>query len=470
MVSTTVIGNKMITPQQNNYSGVKISIHNPAVNVPAQQVVQRPPEYKIYQYDETPKNTYPQPYLPKKSPVVTPSLPEPQPARDRAIIEQDIKTELAKLQDVINDLPASVLEDFKIIKIPEPVFVEETPIVKEENNAEIVTDTVEPEQPITEEPVVKEEQAPEVPVETVIQEEQAIEPSVETVAQKAQEETNAIVEQKTEEQPNIEVKQETAASQEVAPVNVTNAAPINKSPIKIIPPIENASPLVNYEKVTQNLQSANYDIQALQLRDIALSAIPNSEIPLKHYVTEQNFLDVIDIVSKDASNLAGPTEAQTQIRTKIIENHFAKLNQPNVPEKDIVYPHKLTEQDINYANTLSPREMAERNREYGIIALSMMSKHFTDRVENSTGTVVPITDVPGMAALVNTLKNENFVIRLAALDSLEYLQKAEYENELRPIYEALVRTDSDENVKRRASEVLANLDFLASQTSKANAA
>ena len=181
---------------------------------------------------------------------------------------------------------------------------------------------------------------------------------------------------------------------------------------------------------------------------------------IKPYHVEQIFIDIIDIVNKDTTSLAGPTEAQLQIRDKIIENYISSMNQveQGVAEKDVVLPNQLTQEDINYANMLSARELAERNRDYAIATLAVVSKTFIDRVESETNTKVPITDVPGLAAIVNTLKNPHYATRLTALDALNFLQKPEYVRELTPIYEALMQTDPDENVRSAAALVLDNLN------------
>lgn len=439
MVRTNPIDNNIIVPQQNNYNAVKIDIHNPTVNVPNTNGYAKP-DFTIYQYDQKPTQVYQPPYIPKNKPEA-PRLPDAQP---------------------VKELPESVIEPVKVVPVPPPVFVD----VKTSSEPENVL--VEPKFE-SEEVVKKPEDMVQPPlIEQDLKEDPQIEelgffhPPVKPVEETSTVETPQVVsvEDRVISEPQaVEIK---------APViDLEPKAPVVKSPIEIVPPAENITPLVDYGKVSANLASENYDVQALQLKEIVDAMDPKNPEALKPYLVEQVFLDVIDIVNKDATSLAGPTEAQLQIRSKIIENYVAQLNQEKAGAKEIVYPHQISEQDINYANALAPRELAERNREYAITTLALLSKEFTNRVEVEHNTIVPITDVPGMSAIVNSLKNENFSTRLSALEALAYLQRPEYANELRPIYEALVNTDPDEAVREAAKFVLDNLIAISTPVAQA---
>lgn len=432
MVRTDSIGKNVVMPQQNYYSGVKIDIHNPTVNVPNNNGEYAKPDFKIYQYDTKPINTYQPPYIPTIKTIPTQQKPKAEE------VKNNIPT-LPKAQPV-KELPESVLEPIRNIEIPEPVYVN-LPNAEQkkapQNNVTISPEIIEPTNENLQTPVIE-----------AIKSEDTKENKPEII-------TNENIQAS-----NIEQQNKNTINNIEQPA-ITQTPPeenkVIKSPIEIVPPVTNPTPIVDYNKVTENLNSPNYDTQALQLEEIVEAASANNKENIGHYLKEQIFLDIINIVTKDASALPGPTEAQGKIRAQIIENYMAQLNQEKSGAKEFVYPHKLSEEDINYANSLSPRELAERNREYAIKTLALLSKEFTNQVEAESGVIVPITDVPGMSAIVNSLKNENFAIRLVALGALAYIQRPEYENELRPIYEALIHSEKDITVRNAAEYVLNEL-------------
>lgn len=393
--------------QQNNYNGAKIVVHNPTVNVPPLTGYAKP-DYPIYEY---PSGKIPANYYQEQLAVTTPKAKPVQIPEGKAVVEE----------------PASVLLPVKNVPVPPPVYDEKN---SQPEEAVAVT-SVPQEQEVTSASTLVEE-----PVSVVTTPVEVVKPA-ETAPVKAIE------------TPIIE--------------DVATEPVVVKKPMEIVPPVTPELE-VDYIKVCANLESPDYDVQALQLKDIvdaAANSVKTKDLSLiKPYHVEQIFIDIIDIVNKDTTSLAGPTEAQLQIRDKIIENYISSMNQveQGVAEKDVVLPNQLTQEDINYANMLSARELAERNRDYAIATLAVVSKTFIDRVESETNTKVPITDVPGLADIVNTLKNPHYATRLTALDALNFLQKPEYLRELTPIYEALMQTDPDENVRSAAALVLDNLN------------
>ena len=311
------------------------------------------------------------------------------------------------------ELPESVLKEKVTVPVPSPVYIEQTP-AKAANIAA-------PENTVKEEIVTPEAQ---------------------------QNTTNAL--QKTDIHEDVDVKK-------IEDPDETKQKHISK--VEIVPPGD-TSPVIDYIKITENLDSPNYDVQALQMKEIVDAGLTNNPDKIKPYLVEPIFHSVIDIVNKDSSNLAAPTEAQNQIRAKIIENMIAyeKQKQSGVADDKIVLPNNITEEDKNYANTLTPLELAERNKEYGITTLAILAKAFLARTEQETGTVLAITDVPGLSAIVNSLKSNNPTIKLNAIDALIVIQRAEYARELTPIYEALIKTDPNESVRMAAQYALEGLN------------
>ena len=440
-----------------NYSGVKIDIHNPVVNVPQQNEIQPQAQpLKIYKYQEA---QIPPEYFPqmikgqKKLPKTTttpPALPDPKPAAE---------------------YPASVLTDKKTIPVPPPVYIEETTpsAINETVETEIENKTAQETTPSANSPVVPEIIIPEIKTESTsaVNNTAVVPEPAKTEEAKPVNQITETINTVTPEEPKPETPytqdaalqskpaEESTELKKIPDPEETHTKQISK--VEIVPPGD-TSPVLDYIKITENLDSQNYDIQALQLKEIVDAGF--SKETLKPYLVEPVFHSVIDIVSKDTTGLAGPTDSQIQIRDLIIENRiaYAKQKQANTPDDKIVLPHTISEQDVNYANKLSPLELAERNKEYGITTLALLSNAFLNRVQEETGNIVAVTDVPGPSAIVNSLKSKNDTIRLSALDALIYLQREEYARELTPIYEALINTDNNTTVRAAAQFALDSLN------------
>ena len=79
-------------------------------------------------------------------------------------------------------------------------------------------------------------------------------------------------------------------------------------------------------------------------------------------------------------------------------------------------------------------EQAERNKEYALYTIAILSKVYTDEVLKHTGNVVPLTDLPGASTIVNALtKNENPSIKVASIDALKYIYRPEYKEEIKSV-------------------------------------
>lgn len=418
-VTDTIGKNPYLTTQ--NYNGVKIDIHNPVVNVsqPNQTEQTTTPNIKIYKYEEKqiPAELYPELFKQSQKPKQQPQLPSPKP---------------------VAELPESVIPEKKHVTVPAPVYIE-------------------PKQTIN---ITPQNTEPQI---TQIQEE-LLESKTE-LPQKAEEAatTSQITKEKDDtDTVNIAAKNEAIQESTNTLTKIKDpdeTAPKQISKVEIVPPAD-GTPAINYIEIAENLNSTNYDIQALQLKEIIDAGIDNNPETIHPYLVEPIFHNIIDIVNKDTTNLPGPTEAQNNIRSKIMENYQAYYaqKQQHISDDKIVLPNNISEEDKNYANKLSELELAERNKEYGISTLAVISNAFLKEVEDETGTTVAITDVPGLSAIVNSLKSENDTIRLTALDALIFLQREEYSRELTPIYEALIASDTSEAVRNAAKYALDSLN------------
>lgn len=250
------------------------------------------------------------------------------------------------------------------------------------------------------------------------------------------------------------------AEKGVLPVEENNNTEISdgvEKPVEIkkpeIIPGEEIMPEVDIPLVVSNLNDSNYDVQAQQMEEIARISLDNSENAVP-YIVREVFTSLIEISKKDTANLAAPTDEQIQSRKKLIANFAAMENAKNNTETKL--PYQLSEDDFVLANELSPMEQAERNKEYALYTISILSKIYADEVEKQTGDVVPLTDLPGSAAIVDALRyNPNSGVKIAAIDALRHIERPEYKDELSALY-TLAQADSNPQVSAAAARAIEN--------------
>ena len=217
-------------------------------------------------------------------------------------------------------------------------------------------------------------------------------------------------------------------------------------------PGEEILPDVDIPLVISNLTNADYDVQAQQMEEIARISLDNPENAVP-YIVREVFSSLIDITKKDTANLAAPTDEQVQARKKLISN-FIVMENAKQGQGQVKLPYQLTEKDFALANELSPMEQAERNKEYALYTISILAKIYTDEVEKQTGNIVPLTDLPGSAAIVDALRfNPNSGVKIAAIDALRHIQRPEYKEELTTLY-TLAQADSNPQVSMAAERAL----------------
>ena len=228
--------------------------------------------------------------------------------------------------------------------------------------------------------------------------------------------------------------------------------PVNK--VEIVPPVE-VQPDVDIEQVVGKLSSSNFDVQAMQMEEIARIAMesPKNAIP---YIVTEVFSSLINIANKDTSNLEAPSSKQIETRKQIIVNEIVKEQSIAAGKKpeDVELPYNLTKEQMISAATISPMEQAERNKEYALYTIAILDKIYVDEVEKETGNVVPLTDLPGSSEIVDTLRyDENPSVKVSAIDALRYIARPEYNEELEAIL-TLATKDNSEYVARNAIAAL----------------
>ena len=212
-------------------------------------------------------------------------------------------------------------------------------------------------------------------------------------------------------------------------------------------------PKIDISLVTENLASSDKDVQAQQMEEIVRLAIMEPE-KAKNYLVGDIFSELITITQEDATKLTPPSKEQIEARQKLIANIIAVEKDPKAVNN---LPYKMNDDEVAFATNLSPMELTERNKEYAITTLGALAELFIEDYQAKEGKVVPITDAPGISAIVNALrKDPDSGVKLAAIDALRHLQKPEYKEELSAIF-ALAKTDPNPNVSRTAERALAEL-------------
>ena len=230
------------------------------------------------------------------------------------------------------------------------------------------------------------------------------------------------------------------------------AAPVVEQPVPAVQPqviqqninapaaVAVPEPVITQAAVAApELTNPDYEKQASAMENIAMMV--NQE-PQKatELLDERVVKSLTDILNADTKELVGPSKEQMEARQKIMTG-----KQVSDAEKEL-------------ANTMTPKEQAERNKSYALFTMAIMQKLFGDEVEKLSGQVVPITELPGAVAVVEQLKsNPNPMVRASAIESLSYIERPEYKNDLNTIF-TIAKNDQDKNVQETATAALAKLN------------
>lgn len=235
------------------------------------------------------------------------------------------------------------------------------------------------------------------------------------------------------------------------------AAPAEKKSIEIIP-AEEIKPEANIQDVVENLSNTDYDKQVVQMAEIVNSK--NDKQKLKPYITSEVFTALINIIQKDSSTLAKSTEEQKNAREKLKENLIAAeqaMIEGKNPE-EFKFPVEMSDKEKELALSLSEYEQAERNKPYAISVTTLLAKTYADEIQEQTGNIVPITDLPGVSAIVDVLRhNKNLDIKLTAIDALRYMLRPEYKDDILAVL-TLATRDADPRLAQYAALAIESIE------------
>ena len=84
-----------------------------------------------------------------------------------------------------------------------------------------------------------------------------------------------------------------------------------------------------------------------------------------------------------------------------------------------------------------------------------------------TGSIVPLTELPGAVTIVEQLKNNpNPMVRTSAIEALSYIQQPAYKQDLTTLF-TIAKNDQDKNVQEAATAALAKLEQMPAEQTTA---
>lgn len=249
-------------------------------------------------------------------------------------------------------------------------------------------------------------------------------------------------------QQNINAPQAPVVPQPVVTETPVAPAPVvsTPEPVKaeeaakpeIVAP-ENVAPQVDLNSFIAKLSNPDFEVQAAGMEEIA-NMVKEAPDKATELVDTKVFDALTNIVNFDSSKLEGPTQEQLAAREKMMSG------------KDV------TEQEKTLANTITPKEQAERNKSYALFTSAIMQKLYGDEVARLSNTTVPLTELPGAITVVDQLKdNPNPMVRASAIEALSYIQNPAYKNDLTTLF-TVAKNDQDPGVAEAAKTALDKLN------------
>lgn len=267
-------------------------------------------------------------------------------------------------------------------------------------------------------------------------------PKVETPKAESPKVDAVPVAQKTEEVKKEEQKVETAEVKEAKKEETKPETPIAPPQTVEVKAPEAAKPEVDLNAFILKLTNPDFEVQANTMETIADMA-QNSPQKATELLDVKVIDSLLGIMQSDTSKLVGPSQKQLEIRDKIMTGK------------------PVTEAETAEANIVSPMEQAERNKQYAMYTVAILQKLYSSEIEKMNNTVVPLTELPGSAGIVEQVKNNpNPMVRVAGIDALSYIQRPEYKQDLNTIFN-VAKNDKDVNVQKAATKALEKLTSVA---------
>lgn len=243
-------------------------------------------------------------------------------------------------------------------------------------------------------------------------------------------------------QQNINAPQAPVAPQPVAVEAPAVPEPVVSTPETVKPEIvapDTVAPQVDLNSFIAKLSNPDFEVQASGMEEIA-NMVKESPDKATELVDTKVFDALTNIINYDSSKLEGPTQEQLAAREKMMSGK------------------EVTEQESTLANTITPKEQAERNKSYALFTSAIMQKLYGDEVARLSNSTVPLTELPGAITVVDQLKdNPNPMVRASAIEALSYIQNPAYKNDLTTLF-TVAKNDQDPGVADAAKTALDKLN------------
>lgn len=235
----------------------------------------------------------------------------------------------------------------------------------------------------------------------------------------------------------VNINEAPKAKEPVAVEEKAVEAPASK--VDVVAPQEQVKPQLDINEFLAKLADPDYEVQANAMEKIA--NMVKDEPQKATELLEPAVIDsLINILNKDSSKLAGPTQEQIAARNKMMSGQ------------------KISDEEKALAVTITPMEQAERNKSYAMFTTAILQKLFAEEVNKMTGSTVPLNELPGAVNIVTQLKeNPNPMVRTSAIESLSYIQNPEYKKDLSTLF-TIAKNDQDKNVQEAAVAALEKLN------------
>lgn len=222
------------------------------------------------------------------------------------------------------------------------------------------------------------------------------------------------------------------------PTAATPAPAVEPQKPEVVP-AETVAPQVDMNTFISKLANPDFDVQAAGMEEIA-NMVKTAPDKATELVDTKVFDALTNIINFDSSKLEGPTAEQIAAREKLMTGK------------------EVTEQEKTLANTITPKEQAERNKSYALFTSAIMQKLYADEVARLSNNTVPLTELPGAITVVDQLKdNPNPMVRASAIEALSYLQNPAYKNDLTTVFN-VAKNDQDPGVAEAAKVALERLN------------
>lgn len=236
----------------------------------------------------------------------------------------------------------------------------------------------------------------------------------------------------------------TPAAQEIAQEAQATQAPEVTTAQTDYKPVE----VVNTNKIMEGLNSTDLDIQTQTIDAIAKMSQAESEIALQ-LVDDNLMAKLAQIAAVDTSKLEGPSKDRIKIAEKVKKGK------------------KITDAEQQILDTVSPKEIAVKNKVISMYTLALLQKLQRDEVENynalqaNSGNAIPnvqVGELVGFKEIVNEAANaQTPVVRKAALQSIIYVLRADEADVAKELLTPFVN-DKDVEIQKIAKEALATFN------------